>query len=227
MTVSSHTREESGEEYLHCSEGNDRGNNNLHALLHLKIFDDKDRNDSKCPVRKRVQCRDCVCSIGDKVWRKANSGMVRVQVPPVGDGLALEENQTSVTNSDYTRDSHDDACGPDLEWGHCDTQEEESNGNLQKGCRDCVKDFTKEPISKSSLGVLVRESLPTLTSSVGSAAELAYQVRRVNNKSGDHELVVQSEAFYHESSRRIVRRRFEKVNFDVVPDIAPKANGDP
>jgi hypothetical protein len=225
--VSTHTRKEYGEEYLHCSEGNDRGNNNLHALLHLKIFDDENWNNSKCPVGKRVQCRDCVCSVGDEVRRKANSGMARIQVPPVGDGLALEENQTSVTNSDYTRDSHDDACGPDLEWGYCDTQEEESNGNLQKGGRYCVKDFTKEPVSKADLGIFVRESLSALASSVGSAAELAYQVRRVHNKSGDHEFVVQSEAFYHESSRRMVRRKFEKVNFDAVPDIAPKANGDP
>ena len=72
--------------------------------------------------------------------------MIRVQVPPEGDRLALEKHDTAVDNSDYAAAVHDGFDDHDVVSVDCDPEEEETNGGFEQCSAERVENFTKEPI---------------------------------------------------------------------------------
>lgn len=72
--------------------------------------------------------------------------VIRIQIPPERDGLALEGNQQAVRNGEYDVKNHDPADNPDVPSVDGDTEEEETNTDLEGCCGKCVEDFAKEPV---------------------------------------------------------------------------------
>lgn len=102
--------------------------------------------------------------------------MVWIQVPPVGDGLALEDDQEGVCDSEEGGDTHDEADDPDVNFDNRDAQQKQSNGNLENRCRYGVEHFAEEPVPKRDFGVLICEILAALTCSMEGSADLACEI---------------------------------------------------
>jgi hypothetical protein len=72
--------------------------------------------------------------------------MIRIEIPPEGDWPALEGDKQTIRNGEDDIENHDPANNPDVPAIDGNTEEEETNTDLECGCREGVEDFAEEPV---------------------------------------------------------------------------------
>lgn len=68
---------------LHSGKGNNTRDDELHALLHLKVLDNENWQYCKAPIRKSIEPRNHECEDHNERCTQALSLMSRIQIPPI------------------------------------------------------------------------------------------------------------------------------------------------
>lgn len=74
---------------VHSADGENCGNGNLGAPVHLEVPDQEDGDDAQCPICDAGECRIGVCSVDGEFWVDTGSCPVGVLRPEVRGGTTL------------------------------------------------------------------------------------------------------------------------------------------
>lgn len=129
--------------------------------------------------------------------------VISVQVPPVGNRTALEQNDAAIGYPYNCRSDHYEANDPDVAAIDSYPQQEETNGDLKDRGGESVKDFTKEPVLKSGLCTLICENRSVSASTMDITQDLKDEVRCEETKRADHCVVIHPESFHYTCSMHL------------------------
>lgn len=102
--------------------------------------------------------------------------MVGVEIPPVGNRVALEQNYHGVCASKNGAADHQDAQDPDVYLVDGDTEKEEPDRDFAERRGECLEYFTEEPIFQGYLCIVLCEEPSVLSGSVSNASDLADEI---------------------------------------------------
>lgn len=128
------------------SKPQDGNHQDFGLFLHLQLPHNKEWQQSKRPIRNRIQHRNNICENHDDIGADAFAMVVRIQIPPEGDRSALEGDKKTIRNGEEDVENHHPAYDPDLYAVDGDAEEKETDANLESCSGEGVEDFAEEPV---------------------------------------------------------------------------------